>query len=259
MICYSENMIVKSWKGCHTDNPRTCLLCPTTCVSCPNVPTPSLEQPKLKAEDSNHGLDSRHDAEIVGDHPQRSGSVPDFEDIVRNYHRDVRLFVARFLGNDPATEDVTQEVFVQVHRSLDQFQGRASLKTWILGIARHRVGTWFRQKTRQIRTSSLDLEAELIQYRWQEFQQFEESTIGGGSNSGFDPELDLSRLRNCLQKLKPPQRDLVQRFYFDEVTAESISQTQGRSAGAVRMSLLRIREALAKCIRKQATKEFQHE
>lgn len=213
----------------------------------------------MKAEDSIHGLDSRHDAEKVGDHPQRSGSVPDFEDIVKNYHRDVRLFVARFLGNDPAIEDIAQEVFVQVHRSLDQFQGRASIKTWILGIARHRVGTWFRQKSRQIRTSSLDLEAELLHYRWQEFQQFEESTIGGASNSGFDPDVELSLLKKCLEKLKPPQRGLIQRFYFEKVTAESISQEQGRSAGAVRMSLLRIREALAKCIRKQATREFHHE
>lgn len=219
----------------------------------------TLEQLKLKAEDSIHGLDSRHDAEKVEDHTQRSGSVPDFEDIVRHYHRDVRLFVARFLGNDPSIEDIAQEVFVQVHRSLDQFQGRASIKTWILGIARHRVGTWFRHKSRQLRTSSLDLEAELVQYRWQEFQQEGESTIGEGSKSGLDPELEVNLLRNCLQKLKPPQRDLVQRFYFEEVTAESISQEQGRSAGAVRMSLLRIREALAKCIRKQATKDLHHD
>jgi RNA polymerase sigma-70 factor (ECF subfamily) len=238
---------------------RVCYLFHTAHVSCPTVLTPSLEQPKLKAEDSIPGLGSRHDGELIEHHSQRTGSVPDFEDIVRTYHRDVRLFVARFLGNDPATEDIAQEVFVQVHRSLDQFQGRASLKTWILGIARHRVGTWFREKSRQLRTSSLDLEADLVQYRWQEFQQEEDLAVGGGSKSGLDPDMELGLLRSCLQKLKPPQRELVQSFYFEEATAESISRSQGRSAGAVRMSLLRIREALAKCIRKQATREFHHE
>lgn len=237
---------------------RVCYLFHTAHVSCPTVLISSSEQPKLKADESIPGLGSRHDAELIEHHSQRTGSVPDFEDIVRTYHRDVRLFVARFLGNDPATEDIAQEVFVQVHRSLDQFQGRAAVKTWILGIARHRVGTWFREKSRQLRTSSLDLEADLVQYRWQEFQQEEELAVGG-SKSGLDPDVELGLLRSCLQKLKPLQRELVQSFYFEGSTAESISQSQGRSAGAVRMSLLRIREALAKCIRKHATREFHHE
>lgn len=209
----------------------------------------------MKAKDTIHGLAPGHVA--PGVEPQ-SGTVPDFEEIVRTYHRDVRLFVARFLGNDPAAEDVAQEVFVQVHRSLDQFQGRASLKTWILGIARHRIGTWFRQQSRQLRTSSLDVEADLVQYRWQAFQH-EELAIGEGSQLGLDPDVELGLLRLCLQKLKPIQRELVQSFYFQDATAESISRLQGRSAGAVRMSLLRIREALAKCIRKQAAKVTHHE
>jgi RNA polymerase sigma-70 factor (ECF subfamily) len=213
----------------------------------------------LNAEDSIHGLDSRLTADLAENHQERSQTVSRFEDIVRTYHRDVRLFVSRFLGNDAAVEDVAQEVFVQVHRSLDQFQGRASLKTWILGIARHRVGTWFRQQSRQLRTCSLDVEADLVQYRWQQFQEIETSSAGAASATEIDAEAELILLRSCLQKLKPPQRELIQSFYFEDATAESISRDQGRSAGSVRMALLRIRDALAKCIRQQATRRLNHE
>ena len=198
-------------------------------------------------------------AEESGHDSERSNEVPCFEDIVRTFHRDVRLFVARFLGNDPAVDDVAQEVFVQVHRSLSQFEGRASLKTWILGIARHRVGTWFRQQSRLLRTCSLDVDTDLVQYRWENLRDGDDSAMGVRGSSEFDADVELELLRNCMQKLKSQQRTLIQSFYFEKATAESISRDQGRSAGAVRMSLLRIREALAKCIRKQATERFHHE
>jgi RNA polymerase sigma-70 factor (ECF subfamily) len=223
------------------------------------IETPSFEQPKLTAEDSDRDSNPGVDTSLTRHDQERSNEVPCFEDIVRMFHRDVRLFVARFLGNDPAVDDVAQEVFVQVHRSLSQFQGRASLKTWILGIARHRVGSWFRQQRRQLRTCSLDVDTDLVQYRWEKFQDGDESAMGVRGSSEFDADVELELLRNCMQKLKPPQRTLIQSFYFEKATAESISRDQGRSSGAVRMSLLRIREALAKCIRQQATRRFHHE
>ncbi|MCU0719897.1 MAG: sigma-70 family RNA polymerase sigma factor [Pirellula sp.] len=230
-----------------------------TTASGKEIETPSFEQPKLTANDSGQELNPGEDTALTGRVRERSHDVPSFEDIVRTYHRDVRLFVARFLGNDPAVDDVAQEVFVQVHRSLSQFHGRSSLKTWILGVARHRVGTWFRQQSRRLRTCSLDVDTDLVQYRWEKFQDGDESATGVKGSSEFDADVELELLRNCMMKLKPTQRSLIQSFYFEEATAESISRDQGRSAGAVRMSLLRIREALAKCIRQQATRRFHDE
>lgn len=185
--------------------------------------------------------------------------LPSFEEIVRQYQRDVRLYVARFLGRHAAVDDVAQEVFVQVYRSLDQFAGRSPLKAWIFGIARNCVGTWFRQQNRQIRFRSLDLDLDLAQFHWQKShatQASESETVAGVDS---DTETQLATLRGCLAKLKPPQRALVQQFYFEQVTAESIAQQQGRGAGAIRMALLRIREALAKCVRQQLARRSTHE
>ena len=57
-----------------------------------------------------------------------------FEDV----YRDELAFVwrsARRLGvRDAALDDVVQEVFVIVHRRLEQFEGRSSLRTWLFGI-----------------------------------------------------------------------------------------------------------------------------
>ena len=185
--------------------------------------------------------------------------LPSFEEIVRQYQREVRLYVARFLGRHAAVDDVAQEVFVQVYRSLDQFAGRSPLKAWIFGIARNCVGTWFRQQNRQIRFRSLDLDLDLAQFHWQKSDVAQ--TIDTESVAGVDSdtETQLATLRSCLGKLKPPQRALVQQFYFEQVTAESIAQQHGRGAGAIRMALLRIREALAKCVRQQLARRSTHE
>lgn len=189
-----------------------------------------------------------------------SNSVPPFEEIVRLYQRDVRFYVARFLGRDTAADDVAQEVFVQVYRSLSQFSGRGSLKSWILGIARHLVGTWFRQQNRQIHFRAGDIELELVHCRWQEWQRETKSDVlSGFATPEVDTELELQWLRGCMEKLKAPQRKLVQQFYFESESAEEIGRQIGRNSGAVRMALLRIREALAKCIRQQAARSRHHE
>ncbi len=186
--------------------------------------------------------------------------MPPFEEIVRLYQRDVRFYVARFLGRDTAADDVAQEVFVQVYRSLSQFSGRGSLKSWILGIARHLVGTWFRQQNRQIHFRAGDIELELVHCRWQEWQRETKSDVlSGFATPEVDTELELQWLRGCMEKLKAPQRKLVQQFYFESESAEEIGRQIGRNSGAVRMALLRIREALAKCIRQQAARSRHHE
>lgn len=64
-----------------------------------------------------------------------SGEVLSFEAIYDRYADFVWRSVRR-LGLDEATaEDAFQEVFVVVHRRLDDFEGRSSLKTWLFGIA----------------------------------------------------------------------------------------------------------------------------
>jgi RNA polymerase sigma-70 factor, ECF subfamily len=58
-------------------------------------------------------------------------------------------------------------------------------------------------------------------------------------------------LGNCMRKLKPDQRDLLQGHYLAGRTVRELSGATGRSESAVKMILLRLREQLGDCIERQ--------
>lgn len=63
-----------------------------------------------------------------------SGDAAAFRTLFQRHRGDVARLVYRMLGAPADLEDVVQEVFVQVYRSLPDFRGQAKLSTWI-----HRV------------------------------------------------------------------------------------------------------------------------
>ena len=70
------------------------------------------------------------------------------------YHQPIFSLIARSL-NDPAdAADITQEVFIKVFRNIRNFNGDASLRTWIYRIAMHEASNqrrwWSRHKRQEI-------------------------------------------------------------------------------------------------------------
>ena len=64
------------------------------------------------------------------------------------HQRRVFRFVVRMLGDRCLTEDVLSEVFFEVWKKAEHFQGRSSVSTWLLGIARHKALTAAATKSR---------------------------------------------------------------------------------------------------------------
>jgi RNA polymerase sigma-70 factor (ECF subfamily) len=82
------------------------------------------------------------------------GDLSAISDVYDRYHRQVRGFARRLVGEDEATEDLVQEVFVSLPSAIRRFRGESSLKTFILSIAvnhsRHHVrGAIRRRKAMQ--------------------------------------------------------------------------------------------------------------
>lgn len=73
--------------------------------------------------------------------------VPPFAEVFRTYSSFVWRVLLRLGVAEADVDDVAQEVFLGVHRNLDKFEGRCSLRTWVYGIC-HRRAVDYRRRAR---------------------------------------------------------------------------------------------------------------
>ena len=165
------------------------------------------------------------------------------------YQADVRIMTRRHLKNSIAADEVAQEVFVQLFRSIAGFRGDSSLRTWILGVTRNQIRTYLRNESRRLRRSAFVMSPELL--------DSEESATDDDPFRLEDAKHELTALRNCIQKLGEWPRQVVEDFYFNKRSAESIAADRQQTPAAVRMLLMRVRKRLGECIRSQVNESVE--
>jgi RNA polymerase sigma factor (sigma-70 family) len=166
-----------------------------------------------------------------------------FEEMVRMYQADVRIMTRRHLDNAVAADEVAQDVFVQLFRSISGFRGESSLRTWILGVTRNQIRSFLRNESRRKRRSATVISPELL--------EAEHAIADLDPFHLKDAEHELSALQVCLKKLGERPRRIVEDFYFNKQSAESIAVDWQQTPGAIRMLLMRVRKRLGECIRSQ--------
>ena len=167
----------------------------------------------------------------------KNGSHEAFAELVRLYQHDVRAVICRQLGRGPAADDVAQDVFVHAFRNIATFRGQGSIRSWLLGITRNLIVSHFRRKARH---SSITL-ADLV----------DRLQIAECDDDAIDIDLQaqqLDVLRGCVKQLSDDQRRIVEAFYFENLPAAVIARQMERKPGTIRMSLLRIRDVLRRCV-----------
>jgi len=86
-----------------------------------------------------------------------AGDAVAWEEIVQRYHRRIYNICYRFTGSGTDADDLTQEVFIKMYRTLNSYDvERGAFMTWVTTVTRNLLVDHFR-KTRQERvTDSLD-------------------------------------------------------------------------------------------------------
>lgn len=77
------------------------------------------------------------------------------EEIFQTYHMDIYTYLYSLSHDASLSEDLTQEVFLEVVRSIATFRGESDIKTWLFTIARRKWFDHLRKKNRQLRTESI--------------------------------------------------------------------------------------------------------
>jgi RNA polymerase sigma-70 factor (ECF subfamily) len=105
---------------------------------------------------AEHGLDENQAAELLL-RRCRAGESGAWEQLVRQYHRRVFSICYRFTGSSDEAQDLTQEAFIRMYRSLDSYDiGRAAFMTWVATLTRNLLIDNYRRSKPQRQTDSLD-------------------------------------------------------------------------------------------------------
>jgi len=132
-------------------------------------------------------------------------------------------------------EDVVQEVFLAAWAHPVGFRAASSLRSWLLGIARHKVEDYYRSRLREAELlpgAEDDMTAELAQV-----PRYEEA---------LDQARSEEKTRRVLASLPEPYTLVLLWRYWERRSAREISAQTGKTEKAIERLLARAREQFKK-------------
>src|SRR5277367_731838 len=85
------------------------------------------------------------------------GEGPSWEELVRRHTRRVYNLCYRFTGNSSSAEDLSQEVFLRIFRTLSSYQSaQGAFPTWLMSVTRNLLVDYYRRTRRDRLTDSID-------------------------------------------------------------------------------------------------------
>jgi RNA polymerase sigma-70 factor (ECF subfamily) len=172
-----------------------------------------------------------------------SGDDASWEEMVRTHTRRVYGLCYRFTGKDAEAQDLTQEVFLRVFRSLKSFRaGEGSFVVWLTRLTRNLLIDHYRRTRLDRATDSIEDQLPVL----------EEHGIAGGRTDGMLAGREASELlQGALGKLSPELRETVILRDLEEMEYKEIALVLKVPEGTVKSRLNRGRAELARILRRQ--------
>ena len=172
-----------------------------------------------------------------------AGDEAAWEDLVRVHSRRVYGYCYRFTGKDSEAQDLTQEVFLRVFRSLKSYRsGEGAFGTWLARLSRNLLIDHYRRTKQERVTESIEEQLPMI----------EERAAGSARPEGMLAGREASEaLQAALQKLSPDLREAVILRDLQEMEYREIAGVLKIPEGTVKSRLNRGRAELGRVLRQQ--------
>ena len=142
-------------------------------------------------------------------------------------------WLLRIVHDETLAEDLLSEVFLDVWRQAASFEGRASVSTWLLAIARYKALSARRRRT----------DAEL-----------DDELASSLADPADDPELVLQKknraevLRQSLARLSPEHGEVIDLVYYHGKSVKEVAEIVGISEATVKTRMFYARKKLAELV-----------
>ncbi|WP_350288178.1 RNA polymerase sigma factor [uncultured Croceitalea sp.] len=145
-----------------------------------------------------------------------------FEVLVNTYKERLYWHVRRIVLNHDDADDVLQNTFIKVYRSIDGFKGESKLYSWLYRIATNEALTFLKQKSRKLGVTSEELQTKLV--------------ANLEADVYFEGEEIQLKLQEALATLPEKQKLVFNMKYYQEMKYEEISDVLETSVGGLKAS-----------------------
>jgi len=147
--------------------------------------------------------------------------------------RGLLRYVMCFVPNAHDARDIVQNTAVALWKKYDTYDSSEPFISWARGFALNETRMFMR--TNQ---------------RWRHYLDEETALALASRREELSEELDERRihLRECLRALPEKQKLIVEGYYFNDLKADNLAESSGRSIEAIYKSLQRIRSTLMECV-----------
>ncbi len=191
---------------------------------------------------SRVGSDRPLDAETQLVEQCLDGHEAAWDELVRTYSRRVYSVCYRFTGRESEAQDLTQEVFLRVFRTLKSFRaGEGSFTVWLNRLTRNLLIDHYRRTKVDRATDSIEDRLPILE---------ETVQIGARTDAVLAGREASEVLQAALQKLSPDLRETVILRDIEELEYREIAEVLNVPEGTVKSRLNRGRSELAKILRR---------
>src|SRR5215510_8000273 len=172
------------------------------------------------------------------------GDETAWEELVRLHTRKVYALCFRFTGSGPEAQDLTQEVFLRVFKTLKTFRSaEGSFGTWLARVSRNLLIDHYRRTRQERVTDSIEEQLPMLEEEGAAAAVRPDHQVAGKEASEI--------LQATLQKLSPDLREAVILRDLQELEYREIAEVLSIPEGTVKSRINRGRAELARLLRKQ--------
>ena len=172
----------------------------------------------------------------------RSGDGTAWEEIVTNFSRRIFNLAYRFTSSADAAEDLTQEVFIRIYKTLGQYDAKqGDLSNWLMRLARNLIIDDYRHRQRNPQnTMADDVDDHVYHLR----------SGSGTAQKEMERRELAAQVQEGIDKLPPDLRTCVILRDIEEMSYQEIVDVLQIPEGTVKSRINRGRIELAKILRR---------
>ena len=151
----------------------------------------------------------------------------EIEKTVRRERGRLFNFIRKRVGNDPAAEDILQDVFGQLIETYRRLETIERVTSWLFQVARNKIIDSYRKKS----PASTSMDGEGPELSLEDILP----DLSDGPETLYARELIWSEIETALEELPTPQRDVFIWHEFDGMSFKDIAERTGETENALRL------------------------